>query len=44
MLVFAQAREFDSDWIVRMQARKDVETLKRRIASAEKRESQPKTK
>lgn len=38
MLVLAQAREFDPDWIVRMQARKDVETLKRRVVAAERQE------
>ena len=39
MLIYAEARCFDNDWLVRMDARKEVETLKRKISNAEKREA-----
>ena len=37
MLVYAECRAYDSDWMVRMQGRKDVEELSKRIAAMEKR-------
>lgn len=37
-LASAEARCYDNDWIVRMNARKEVETLKKRLANAKRRE------
>ncbi len=36
MLICAEVRLYDSDFVVRMGARKDVDDLKKRIARAER--------